>query len=73
VSEKTVSIELPVELWSALEQVARELGYMSPEQAATAGLAEWIMRRKSEIEDRDPSQRYFVNEALDDLEVKKKN
>jgi len=73
VSEKTVSIELPDELWSALEQVARELGYMSPEQAATAGLAEWIMRRKSEIEDRDPSQRYFVNEALDDLEVKKKN
>ena len=72
-SEKTVSIELPDELWSALEQVARELGYMSPEQAATAGLAEWIMRRKSEIEDRDPSQRYFVNEALDDLEVKKKN
>jgi len=33
--------------------------------------AEWVARRKAEINDRDPNQRYFVNEALDELMKKK--
>jgi hypothetical protein len=30
-------------------------------------IAEWTARRKSEMDDRDPEQRYFVNQALDEL------
>ena len=32
-------------------------------------IAEWTARRKSEMDDRDPEQRYFVNQALDELAV----
>jgi hypothetical protein len=36
------------------------------------GLAEWVSRRKSELDDRDPNEKYLVNEALDELLAKKK-
>jgi len=36
-------------------------------------LADWIARRQSELDDRDPAQRYFINEALDQLAAHKKS
>jgi hypothetical protein len=41
-------------------------------EAAMIGLADWIERRQSELDDRDPAQRYFINEALDQLAARKK-
>jgi hypothetical protein len=35
------------------------------------GIAEWVSRLKSQLDDRDPEQRYFINEALDELDKKK--
>jgi len=62
-----VEIELPEELWRDLEQVAEVLGIGNLAEAALVGLADWIARRKAELDDRDPAQRYFINEALDEL------
>jgi hypothetical protein len=40
-------------------------------EAATIAVADWVSRRKAELDDRDPEQRYFINEALDQLARKK--
>ena len=48
------------------------MGVSNPEEVATIGLAEWVSRRKAELDDRDPNEKYVVNEALDELLEKKK-
>ena len=68
---KRIQLELPDELFAQLELVASALGIPDPAEAAVIGVAEWVSRRKSEMDDRDPAQRYFINEALDELEKKK--
>jgi len=69
---KRIQIDLPDELFGLLMRVAQAMGIASPEEAATIGLAEWVSRRKSELDDRDPKEKYVVNEALDELLEKKK-
>jgi hypothetical protein len=69
---KRIDIELPEELFEQLMRVAEAMGVSNPEEAATIGLAEWVARRKSELDDRDPNEKYEVNEALDELLEKKK-
>jgi hypothetical protein len=69
---KRIELELPDELWAELEQVAQGLGFRDTLEAAMVGLAQWISQRKSELDDRDPTQRYFVNEALDELDKPKR-
>ncbi len=66
-----IQLELPEELFAQLEMVARALGIPDPAEAAIIGVAEWVAQKKSTIDDRDPEQRYFINEALDELEKKK--
>jgi hypothetical protein len=69
---KRIQIDLPAELFGQLMRVAQAMGISNPEEAATIGLAEWVSRRKSELDDRDPNEKYVVNEALDELLEKKK-
>ena len=69
---KKIQIEVPDELFEQLMRVAEAMGSSNPEEAATVGLAEWVSRRKSELDDRDPNEKYEVNEALDELLEKKK-
>ena len=64
---RKIEIELPEELFGDLMRVAESIGIASAGEAALVGLAEWIFRRRAELDDRDPSQRYFVNEELDRL------
>jgi predicted transcriptional regulator len=64
---KTIAIELPDELWTGLDEIADALGIASVNEATTIAIAEWVARRKAELDDRDPARRYFVNEALDEL------
>jgi hypothetical protein len=68
---RKIQLELPEELFAQLELVARDLGIPDPAEAAIIGVAEWVSQRKSVIDDRDPAQRYFINEALDELDKKK--
>ena len=69
---KKIQIEMPDELFEQLMRVAEAMGISNPAEAATVGLAEWVSRRKSELDDRDPNEKYEVNEALDELLEKKK-
>jgi hypothetical protein len=62
-----IEIELPEELWRDLVKIADLLALGNPAEAAFVGLADWIARRKADLDDRDPAQRYFINEALDAL------
>ncbi len=71
-AEKRIELELPDELWNELKRVADALGIATPVEAAMIGLAEWVSRRKAELDDRDPGQKYFINEALDELASQKK-
>ena len=67
-----IEIDVPDELCAQLMRVAEAMGISNPAEAATVGLAEWVSRRKSELDDRDPNEKYEVNEALDELLEKKK-
>jgi len=69
---KRIQIDVPDELFGQLTRVAQALGISNPEEAAMIGLAEWISRRKSELDDRDANEKYVVNEALDELLERKK-
>ena len=68
---RKLQLQLPDDLYAQLEAVASALGIPDPAEAAVIGVAEWVARRTSELEDRDPNQRYFINEALDELDKKK--
>jgi hypothetical protein len=70
-STRLVRLELDVALCGDLEQAAADLGLGALEDALRVAAAEWVARRKAEIDDRDPDRRYFVNEALDELAKKK--
>ena len=71
-SIRVVHLELEEGAWRDLEAVAAHLGLASVEDALRAAAADWLARRKAEIADRDPAQRYFVNEALDELMSRKR-
>ena len=62
-----IEIDLPDELVQDLNKVAEAFGLGPLKEAALIGIAEWVGRRKAELDDLDPSQRYFVNEALDEI------
>ena len=69
---RKIQIDVPDELFGQLMRVAEAMGISNPEEAAIVGLAEWVSRRKSELDDRDPNEKYEVNEALHELLAKKK-
>ncbi len=68
---RRIEIEVPDELARNLDHVAQALGIPTAEETALIAVAEWVSRRKAELDDRDPEEKYFVNEALDELENKK--
>ena len=70
---KRIILELPEPMADELARIADALAIADLDQAAMLGLAEWIARRKADLDDRDPDQRYFINEALDQLATRKKD
>jgi hypothetical protein len=69
---KRIEIALPEEMFEELRRVAQQIGIGDPAEAAVIAVGDWVSRRKAELDDRDPAQKYFVNEALDELGEKKK-
>jgi hypothetical protein len=69
---KRIILDLPDEMGDELVRIAEAFEIADLNEAALIGLADWIARRKSELDDRDPDQRYFVNEALDQLAARKR-
>ena len=68
-----IILELPEEMGDDLALIAAALELGDVNEAALIGLADWIARRKSELDDRNPAQRYFINKALDQLAARKKD
>jgi len=66
-----VELELPDQLWGELTRIAQALGLDPLRQAIPGAIADWIARRREELDDRDPDSKYFVNQALDELLAKK--
>jgi hypothetical protein len=62
-----IELDLSRELREQLARIADALGIPTLAEAAVIAVADWVSRRKSELDDRDPAQKYFVNEALDEL------
>jgi len=62
-----IELFLPAELAVQLGRIAEAGGLRDVAEAAIVGLAEWAAARQSELDNRDPAQKYFVNEALDEL------
>jgi Ribbon-helix-helix protein, copG family len=71
-STRLVELRLDEDICRELQELAHSLGLATIEDALRSAVSDWIARRKSEIGDRDPNQRYFVNEALDELISKKR-
>ncbi len=71
-SIRVIHLELEEDTCRKLEQVGVHLGFGRIEEVLRAAASDWLARRKSELEDRDPAQRYFVNEALDELMARKR-
>jgi hypothetical protein len=71
-STRRITIDLPEEMANELAIIAEAFEIRDVNEAALIGLADWIARRKSELDDRDPAERYFVNEALEQLAARKK-
>jgi len=69
---KRIKLDLPDELYAQLVRVGESMGISNPDEAALVGLAQWLSQRVSELDDKDPSQKYLVNEALDELLQKQK-
>jgi len=70
---RRIILDLPDQMGDELARIAKALEIADLDQAALIALADWIARRKSELDDRDPDERYFINEALDQLAARKKD
>jgi hypothetical protein len=70
---RRIILDLPDEMGDQLARIAEAFEIADLNEAALIGLADWIARRQSELDDRDPAQRYFINEALDQLAARKKD
>jgi len=67
---KRVEIDLPEQMYDELVAIAESIGIHHAVEAALIAIGDWIAHRRAELDDRDPSRKYFVNEALDELEKK---
>ncbi len=65
-----IELVLPPELAAELGRVAAALGIASLEEAARIAIGEWVAQHRDRIDAADPAQKYFVNQALDELIAK---
>lgn len=62
-----IELTLPAALFAQLGRIAEASGLRDAVEAAIVGLAEWAAARQTELDSRDPAQKYFINEALEEL------
>jgi len=63
----SIELILSAELFAQLGRIAEASGLRDATEAAMVGLAEWAAGRQTELDNRDPAQKYFINDALDQL------
>lgn len=62
-----IEVELPAELAEGLRRLARALGIASDADAVLIVTGEWVANHRAEMEAAGAAQKYFVNQALDEL------
>jgi hypothetical protein len=62
-----IQIDLPDELAAQMRRLAAAFGIASVEEAAMIAIAQWATRSREQLDQADPAQTYFVNQALDEL------
>ena len=62
-----LELSIDASLHADLKAVAEHFGVAEIGAMAVIAVTQWVAARKAELDNRDPDQRYFVNEALDDL------
>jgi metal-responsive CopG/Arc/MetJ family transcriptional regulator len=65
-----IELMMPAELADELGRIATALGIANREEAALIAIGEWLAQHRDRIEAADPAEKYFVNEALDELAAK---
>ena len=70
--ERKLTILIPADLYAELGRIAESVGLRDTEEAAAIAVAQWAAWRKAELDNRDPGQKYFINDALDQLIAAKK-
>lgn len=65
-----IELALPPELAAELARVAEALGIASRDEAARIAIAQWVAQHRDRIDTADPAEKYFINEALDELIAK---
>ncbi|HTW88473.1 MAG TPA: hypothetical protein VMD75_10750 [Candidatus Binataceae bacterium] len=69
-ADEKIELMLPPELAADLERVAIALGISSRAEAAQIAIGAWVAQYRDRINVADSAQKYFVNEALDELIAK---
>jgi hypothetical protein len=67
-----IKLLLSAELFGQLDRIAKSSGLRDVTEAAMVGLTEWASSRVAELDNRDPVQKYFINEALEQLFARRK-
>jgi hypothetical protein len=70
--EEKIALTLPPELAAELSRVAAALGIGGIQEAARIAIEDWIARHREQADAPDPSGKYFVNEARDELIAKQR-
>jgi hypothetical protein len=71
-STRVIQLEMDEDLYGELKETAERLELGRVEDALRAAAADWLARRRAEMENRGADERYFVNQALDELMAKKR-
>lgn len=66
-----IELAIPPKLAAELGRIAAALG-IAIEEAARIAIEEWMARNRERIDAADPGQKYFINEALDELIAKQR-
>jgi hypothetical protein len=67
-----IELMLPAELVAQIRQVADALGIADLDQAVRIALDDWLAQHRDRIDTAAPADKYFVNDALDELVAKQR-
>ncbi len=71
-TDEKITLALPAELGAELRRVARALGIEPPEAAVRLAIEDWVARNRALPGDSGAGEKYFVNDALDELIAKQR-
>jgi hypothetical protein len=71
-AHELIQIELSAEVAAQLRETARSVGIADIRDAIAAAIGEWVARYGNSAAAANADEKYFVNQALDDLAAKRR-